>query len=443
MATLTVKGIPALLKQIDAGRQPRYDGGDWQFDDRKKPNAPCRVHDGDGLYLIHKPGTNSTSWEYRYTWAGAKQQIRLGSLARISLGDARKKRRACERLLDDDKNPMAERKAQREAEIAKRNRDKSTFTGRVWAWSDDYHQREHLTDSTKVRNERLIGYLEKDLGKSPVGDITRKMVLKCVRRIESENGKESAVRALALAHLFFESMMVKHEDIVKGDPTTGIRKELGKVTDTPRAAVVQEQDIGHLLRSIDGYPNPVIRAAMQMMAHTFLRSNELRFAKWSEVDFERKEWIIPVARMKYRRDEKAKELDHYVPLTQTTLKILQDLHAITGGDPDSYIFPAVRKGRPISENTINMALKSLGFDGRTHTQHGFRKLAATRLAALKFDTVLVKRQSGRLDGGIEGVYNRYDYRTEREKMMRAWSRYLDALRKGAKVFAIGTKKGVA
>ena len=159
----------------------------------------------------------------------------------------------------------------------------------------------------------------------------------------------------------------------------GIRQQLGEAKDKPRAAVIDEKGIGHLLRSIwnyEGLPSTV--AALKILAHTFLRSSELRKAKWEEIDFDTKQWIIPAERMTKRKYPAA----HYVPLTTQTIGILEGLRSITGGKDSEYVLPGLRKGRHLSENAFKVALANMGFTGDQMTPHGFRKTAATQLASL-------------------------------------------------------------
>lgn len=138
MGTMTAKGIPALVQEIDDGRQPKYNANhqEWTYTERKNPDSLCRVHDGDGLYLVHNPGTNKTAWEYRFRYAGRKAEIRLAPLARMTLADARKKRRECECYLDDNVDPREVRKAKLASSIAKRDAERLTVSALIWPWAE-------------------------------------------------------------------------------------------------------------------------------------------------------------------------------------------------------------------------------------------------------------------------------------------------------------------
>jgi len=400
----------------------------------KPTDKITRLFDGGGLYLEIKP-SGQRGWRYKFRLHGRERRMSLGPAFTVSLAKARDLRREAELLVIDGRDPVEERKNLIAAERAKQDAKKLTFKSLVWDWSERWHTGKEAKPATVIRNERLIRYLEKDLGGTPVFAITRQAVLNCVERIQDDNGVETAHRALTFCHLFCEHLVIK--GVIPGDPTVGIKQQLGKAKDKPRAAIIDEKGIGHLLRSIwnyEGYVGTV--AALKILAHTFLRSSELRKAKWSEIDLEDKMWIIPAERMTKRKYPNA----HYVPLTTQTIKILSELREVTGGKDDDYVFPTVRKGRFLSENAFKVALANMGFTGDQMTPHGFRKTAATQLASLGYPRHLIRMQSGRCDSSVEGVYNLYEYGPERRKMMRQWSKHLDQLRKGANVVAIGKKQ---
>lgn len=191
-----------------------------------------------------------------------------------------------------------------------------------------------------------------------------------------------------------------------------------------------------MLRSIWNYEgHPATIAALKILAYSFLRSAELRKAKWEDIDFDTREWIIPEQRMTKRK----KRNPHFVPLTNQMIEVFTELQQITGGKDADLVFPGNRKDRPLSGNTFAVALANLGFTGDQHTPHGFRKTASSQLHALGYPGHLIRMQSGRCDSSVEGIYNLYEYKPERIEMMQQYSDHLDQLRKGASLTAIKSK----
>lgn len=428
--SLTVKEINGLIQWIDDGFKPvkKPHGKGWLK--REKPpgkaQTPVKLFDGNGLHLLVTPN-GSRGWRYRYRFGGREKLISLGVYPKTGLQKARDKRKEVEQQHADGLDPSVVRQEKRSEEKAARL---NKFAAAIWEWSDRYHTKTGAAKSTKTRNERIVKYLVVSLGKTAVSEITRPAMLSTVERIEKEHGTETAHRALSLARLFFEYLAVK--GMITGDPTVGVRQELGEVIDKPRSAIVEPKKIGQLLRDIWNYQGqPATIAALKLLAHTFLRPGELRQANWSEVDFESAEWIIPTERLKQRRTHPER---HLVPLSDQVLGILKELHQITG--PDGFVFPSTRKGRPLSENAFRVALLNLGYDGNTHHAHGFRKLASTRLHALNFDSRIIEKQLAHAVPGVAGKYNTYDYATERRDMLQSWSDHLDSLRRSDNVVAI-------
>lgn len=186
-----------------------------------------------------------------------------------------------------------------------------------------------------------------------------------------------------------------------------------------------------LLRALDGYRGaPETRAALRLAPLLFVRPGELRAARWSEFDLDAKEWRIPAERMKLR-------IDHLVPLSDQALEILRDLHLLTGHRSE-FLFPSVRtRGRPMSENTINAALRRLGCTSGQMTGHGFRSIATTLLNEQGWSRDAIERQMAHAPRDtVRAAYNRAEHLDERRRMMQAWSDHLDGLKAGGNVVAL-------
>jgi integrase len=192
-------------------------------------------------------------------------------------------------------------------------------------------------------------------------------------------------------------------------------------------AITEPGRITGLLRAIDNADGTlVVRSALQFIAYTFPRPGELRKAQWTEFDFEAAMWTIPAERMKMKRP-------HLIPLSRQAVEILKELEPLTGSGP--YVFPSIRtNSRPMSENTLNVALRRLGYSKDEMVSHGFRTMASTNLHEMGWPTEVVEMQLSHIDrNAVRAAYNKALYLEERKRMMQAWADYLDGLRKNEKV----------
>jgi len=206
------------------------------------------------------------------------------------------------------------------------------------------------------------------------------------------------------------------------DPSSDLRGALSPVVTTSRAAVTDPSDVADLMRAIDAYQGqPATKAALRVAPLVFARPGNLRAMEWSELDLDAAEWRIPAHKMKVREA-------HVVPLAKQAVGMLRELHPLTGYG--RYVFPSLRTGnRPMSDNTINAALRRLGYDKETMTGHGFRALACTRLNEMGWAPDVIERQLAHAERNkVRAAYNRASYMGERRKMMQAWADYLDTLR---------------
>lgn len=247
---------------------------------------------------------------------------------------------------------------------------------------------------------------------------------------------ETAKRAKIKAGQVFRFAMI--EGYVEADPTSALRGALKSPKVKHHAAVVDPNKVGELLRAIDGYTGQFVTlSALQLAPLVFVRPGELRAAEWTELDLDGHIWRIPGERMKMKAA-------HVVPLSKQAVAILRKLQEFTGHG--RYVFPSLRSAsRPMSENTINAALRRLGYSGEEMTGHGFRSLAATRLNEMGWNADAIERQLAHAESyKVRDAYTHAaQYLKERTKMMQAWSDYLDSLRAGGKVIAFKSQAGSA
>ena len=270
------------------------------------------------------------------------------------------------------------------------------------------------------------------LGALPIATITAPDLLATLKRIESRGAHETAHRTKARCGQVFRYAIATGR--ATRDPAADLRGALAPVVSRNFSSITDADGVGELLRTIDRYSGQhVTRCALKLSPLVFVRPGELRRAQWSEIDFDKAQWRIPAARMKMREE-------HIVPLSEQALAVLRELHPLTG--QGRYLFPSLRTLKePMSENTVNAALRRMGYDKDTMTGHGFRALASTRLNEMGWAPDVIERQLAHAERNkVRAAYNRASYMAERGKMMQAWADYLDALRNDlGKVVAIKRK----
>ena len=206
------------------------------------------------------------------------------------------------------------------------------------------------------------------------------------------------------------------------DPTTDLRGALPPTQSTHFATITDPKEVGSLLRAIDGFQGSAITClALKLAPLVFVRPGELRHAEWIEVNLDRAEWRIPAAKMKMKRD-------HIVPLSSQAQEVLEEIHPLSG--QGRYVFPSVlANGRPMSENTVNSALRRLGYTKEEMTGHGFRSMASTLLNENGWNRDAIERQLAHVEGNsVRAAYNYAEHLEERRRMMQWWADYLDTLK---------------
>lgn len=317
---------------------------------------PYKLYDEKGLFLQLEP-SGSRLWRLKYRFAGKEKKLALGTYPEIGLKEARDKRDEARRLLGAGVDPGEQKKAEK-AEQA--TQAANTFRD----VANEYiakKEREALAPVTVAKARWLLDLLAKKLGARPIATITAPHLLIALRAVEERGNLETARRMRSFAG------RVLRYGIATGrcerDLSADIRDALTAPTVTHRAAILDPAGVGQLLRAIEAYGGqPSTAWALKLAPHVFVRPGELRHAEWQEVDFDKAVWIIPGAKTKMGKD-------HQVPLSRQAVAILQEVRKLSG--TGSLIFPSVNSSkRPISENTINGALRRMGFRSDQMTAHG-------------------------------------------------------------------------
>jgi integrase len=388
----------------------------------KASSKPQKISDGGGLFLFIPP-SGGKLWRLAYRFAGKQRTLALGVHPAVSLADARAGRDQAKKLLAQGIDPSVQRKVARQAAIVSAANTFQLVAEELIA----KHKREGRAEVTLNKSRWLLSLAYGAIGERPVSEISAPEVLDVLRKVERRGRYETAKRLRSLCGRVFRYAIATSR--AERDPTGDLRGALTVHQVTHRATIVDPKAIGALLRAIDDFDGqPATRAALRFEPYVFARPKELRHAEWSEFDLDTAVWSIPAAKMKMRRP-------HRVPLSRQSLAIIRDLKEFTG--QGRWLFPSVRTVlRPISENTLNAALRRLGYASDEMCTHGFRAMASTRLNEMgRWNPDAIERQlSHQEPNAVRRAYTHAtEYWAERVEMMQAWSDYLDQLRQGGAV----------
>lgn len=403
---------------------------DVKIRNTKPKEKPFKVPDEKGLHLLVKPN-GSKYWRFKYRYFGKEKQLAIGVYPEVTLAQARTKRDEARKLLADDIDPGALKQSHKRAkQLALEN----SFEAIAREWHTKFTPK-----WTKDHGERILIGLEKDIfpviGKKPITEIMPPEILNAGRRIESRGAIETAHRLIAnCSKVFTYAIQTGRAD---RNPCIDLRGALTPIKTKHHASITDPNKIADLLRSIESYEGffPT-KCALRLAPLLFVRPGELRHAEWSEFDFEKAEWRIPAHKMKMREM-------HIVPLATQAIAILQELQPYTGNE--KYLFPSIRSlQRPMSENTINGALRRLGYTSDEMTAHGFRSMASTLLNEQGWNRDAIERQLSHGERNkIRAAYNYAEYLPERRKMMQEWADYLESIKIAVKSSSVIMLKNAA
>ena len=388
---------------------------------RAKPKATrWKLSDGGGLQLWVQPN-GTRFWHLAYRYRGDQKQLSLGPYPAVSLAEAREKREAARKLLREDVDPGETRKKEKEDRSLPGDTFKEVAVEYV-----EKHRREGRASATLIKKEWLLSFAYPTLGSKRVSEIRPIDVLRVLQGPESRGCYESARRLRSTIGAVCRYAIATAR--AETDPTSALRGALTTPTVTPRAAITEPKKFGGLLRAIDSFDGQLTtQAGLKLIALLFPRPGELRTAEWDEFDFETNIWTIPASKTKMRRE-------HRIFLAPQALDVLEKLRPITGHR--KLMFPGfVTSDQPISENTLNGALRRLGYGQDEMTSHGFRASASTLLNELgKWSQDAIERQLAHVENNdVRRAYARGEHWDERVKMMVWWANYLDHLKSSGTV----------
>ena len=393
-------------------------------------DAPYKVADQHGLYLLVNP-SGAKLWKLKFRFLGVEKKLSLGRFPEISLKAARIKCEDARRLLMEGIDPAAaKRKEAVEASLS------ALSTFRIVA--DEYiekMEREGKAKATTTKSKWFRDLLDRDIGHRPVSEITPHELLATLRKIEGRGHHESAQRARAFAGRVFRYAIVTMRAVT--NPSDVLRGALTAPSVKHHSAIIDPIGLGGLLRAIDDYyGRPETKIALMLAPRLFVRPGELRQAEWSELDLGEAVWRIPAAKMKMGQP-------HVVPLSTQSIALFQQLKLL--GNPGQFMFPAFHTSlRAMSENTLNSALRRMGYDATEMTAHGFRSTASTLLneSGLWHPDAIERALAHKDLDRVRAAYHRGAHWAERVKMAQWWCDYLDTLRDGATILRPEFKGGI-
>ena len=392
----------------------------------KPKDKPYKISDVDGLYLLVTENGGKW-WRFKYRFDGKEKLLSLGTYPEISLADARQRRDEARKQVAKGIDPGAVRKAMKQAETE----ETETFEviAREWhlkfinTWSDSH---------AATISRRMEVDLFPRIGNRPIAEIKAPELLAVLRRVESRGVLETAHRVRTIAGQVFRYAVATGR--AERDPSADLKGALPPPEKKHHAAITDPKEVAPLLRIMDGYQGHfIVKCALRLAPLFFVRPGELRHAEWAEISLDEAVWNIPATKMKMKQP-------HIVPLSNQAIEILKELKELTGAS--KYVFPSVRSfARPMSENTINAALRYMGYDKDTMTGHGFRAMARTILdEVLQERPDLIEHQLANAVRDPNGrAYNRTAHLPERRMMMQRWADYLDTLKAGAVVIPFTAK----
>ncbi len=397
-----------------------------------KYSKGCKpLRDGRGLFVVLTP-TGAKLWRYRYRVNGAENVFAIGQYfndrrpGHVSLEEARRARDEAKLLVKRGIHPIQQRRVE---EIAQRERAATTFEGVAREWME-----RNRPGWTPYYAKQVEGFLASDvfpaIGAFPIRDVSAAHLLDILQRVERRGAPTVALLIRQCCSAVFRYAVVTLR--ADGDPAAALR---GAVTrrKVKHKRPLSRDEITALLKALDqygGHRETVI--AVHLLMLTFVRTAELRGARWSEIDFERAEWRIPAERMKKREP-------HLVPLSQQAIRLMRELHTLTGYR--EFLFPNVRRPTTcMSATTLNRALERMGFSGKGtigFSAHGFRATAATIFSELGIRSDVIDRQLSHKERNlVRAAYIQAEYLEDRRALNQQWADLVDALAQGSRVIPI-------
>ncbi|WP_028580427.1 tyrosine-type recombinase/integrase [Desulfogranum japonicum] len=380
----------------------------------KPQQKQYKLTDGRGLYLLVTKTGKYFRWDYRF--GGKRKTFAYGVYPDVTLKEVREWHTDYKRILAKGIDPN-------EYKNQEKRKQKALTENMFEVVAREWYSKQVPTWTAK-HAETVKGRLENKvlpwIGNKEIASVDAPMLLKVLRRIENGGAIETAHRVKQICGQVFRYAIATGR--ADRDPSADLKGALTPVKPKAMATITDPKKIGCLMRAIDGYHgNLVTRCALKLAPLTFVRPGELRHAEWEEIDVEGGIWKIPESKMKMNRP-------HIVPLSRQSLEIIEEIRPLTG--EGKYVFPSLRsRSKPMSNNTVNAALRGMGYSKDQITGHGFRGMASTLLYENAWLGDAIELQLAHAEGNsVKAAYNYAQHLEKRKDMMQWWADYLDELR---------------
>jgi integrase len=373
---------------------------------------PRKLSDGGGLYLEIMPN-GSKYWRMKYRFAGKEKRLALGVYPEVSLAQAREGRDEARKLLAAGQDPSETKKETKRKRVVNAENNLEAVA-REW---HEHHVHEWAPHYARDVMNRLETHIFPKLGTRPIADITSVELLSCLKVIEKSGALDMAQRMMQTCGQVFRYAIITSR--TRYNPVQDLRGAL-KTPIRKHHAHLKADELPEFLAKLEAYDGePLTKLALQLLILTFVRTTELRGARWEEINFDKAEWRIPASRMKMKDP-------HIVPLSKQALAVLREIQRHSGNR--EHVFPnQQRPAQCMSENTMLFALYRMGYHSRT-TGHGFRSTASTILNENGFPPDHIERQLAHCERNkVRAAYNHAQYLPERRKMMQWWADYIDSV----------------
>ena len=385
------------------------------IENAKPKETPYKLSDGNGLHLLVNPN-RSKLWRLRYRFGGKQNMLSLGAFPEVSLATARSKRDDARKLLANDIDPSQQKKQDKlAAAVAARNTFGAIVTEHLATLEES-----GAADKTMAKSRWLLQGLASPLAHRPISEITPAEILTILKKVEKSGRRETARRLRGAIGTIFRLAVATLR--APTDPTYALRDALAAPIVTHRPAITDERGLGALMLAIDEYDGwPPLKAAMLLLALTMVRPGEVRLIRRPEIIWPKALWRIPKERMKMREP-------HDVPLSRQALAVLRSVWDLSEGN--ALVFPSIRSAiKPLSDNTMNAALRRMGYANDEMCAHGFRSSASTILNERGFDADVIEAALAHQDEDeVRAAYNRTKYLPRRIKLMQDWADLVDEFR---------------
>ncbi len=400
----------------------------------KAKDKPYKMADGGGLYLLINPNS-SKYWRMKYRFLGLEKLMAFGTFPTVSLIEARETRDKAKKLLAS--SPPIDPMARKEEALSEALRNAgNSFKAVALEWHENHKERWSEGYAQKIMRCLEIN-LFPEIGNKPIADITPPKLLECLRKVEKRDALDIAAKCKQISGMVFRYGIQTGK--CERDAAADLKGAL-KTRKTKHYAAFDAKDLPEFMKALECNEARLYertRRAIWLSLLTFQRPGEIRQAQWSEIDFDEKVWRIAAAKMKMRRD-------HIVPLSKQAIAVLKEQKEETAQLNTDWVFPSqVRPKQPMSDGTVNTALKRLGFGGDT-VAHGFRALARTTIREeLGYDSEVIEKQlAHKTRNPLGEAYDRTQFLPQRKKMMQAWADYIDIAAAGRKVIKGNFRKKV-